>query len=1343
MTPFRRRLRKLRFFVQAAFVTVVISMAVIVALAQMALPWLAGDPGRVERWLSARLNREVSIGHLSGTWTQAGPRLVFDDLRIGATESGEGGLRLPRSELAVNLFAAFQKDLAWNEFRVVGLDLALQRTAEGVWKLRGLDLDENASGATSMGSLGAVVLVDMKLAVVDTSHGIDFDLRVPELRVVNEGRITRVLGQLGTANSESSPLWLVVDIDGADKSGRLYVGGNNLDIAELARGHAPGGIGVVAARGDVQFWASWREGLLNGTELKLAIGQTVLEAKTPIQASDSVAVIPRSSFDDLAFSARWRRQPQGWRFDLADFTVTVQGVTAPPGRLIAEFTDAEPASTQVQANALELGGFGTLAMLGEVAPERLRRWLYLANPHGRIDALDLRWHSDTDFDIDALILDMASHQAGMIPGIEPLSARLRGDAQALWLQVPEQATRIDYRAVFRKPFALNRLSGDVVAWRDAQDWQVQTSALDLAGDGYSVSLRGGAELQGDGSRPLLDVAALVTQGNVDTAKMFWPMTTMPPNVIEWLDDALVAGRISEGRALVRGDLDNWPFDDNSGRFDARAELEDLKLAFLPDWPSGEHLDVSARFINNGMQATAHGGTSMAIAIDGVDATIADFREPVLELSVDGNANGRDLLPYLRATPVGEDHIEYLRGLGIGGRGVVHIDLDVPLRHHEDATLDGYVDLKAADLDERTWDLHFKQASGRVRFSRDGVLADALATRYEDLPVSLSIAIGSSASDAENSFEARLRGVLPASSVFARASDLAPALANFPGQAEWDIDLAIGSEQGPARGRRILRLQSTLEGIAINLPAPLQKSAQARLPFALSLAMPPLGQPFTASLGDILQIEGRLPGPDSTLAARLELGRSAASGELPASGLFIGGHAATFDAGGWIGLFSAGGGSSDLLRGMDLKIDDLRMAGRSFPNLHVTLAPDGEMMKIGIAGDLLQGDLSIPRVDLRRRGITAQMSRVNWPDAQADEPEGAANLTNVDPASIPPLHLWIGQLQLGESELGEARLETYPGSAGMHIDLLETRSPNLDLRASGVWSGNEAANRSQMAIDMTAESLGSMLDTFGFVGIIEDGQTVAHIEAHWPGSPVAFALADITGSLDISVQEGRILDVEPGAGGRLFGLLSLREIPRRLSLDFSDLFKTGMSFNSITGQFTLADGNAKTENLHIVSPPADITISGRTGLRHKDYDQEMVVTPRAGVALPVVGALAGGPVGAAAGLVVQTLIGKSINRAARSRYRVTGSWEKPVITLVGKEKIGDESDPPATRGAAGGDASTSLDPPIAPIDPVQAVIDAIPARMPPDPQGQHGAAPRPSPAAQSEEVPDAAPSGGQP
>ncbi len=194
----------------------------------------------------------------------------------------------------------------------------------------------------------------------------------------------------------------------------------------------------------------------------------------------------------------------------------------------------------------------------------------------------------------------------------------------------------------------------------------------------------------------------------------------------------------------------------------------------------------------------------------------------------------------------------------------------------------------------------------------------------------------------------------------------------------------------------------------------------------------------------------------------------------------------------------------------------------------------------------------------------------------------------------------------------------------------------------------------------------MMDALGFPGIIDGGQTTADFDAIWPGPPSSFAMSKLeTGAITLKVAEGRILEVKPGVG-RIFGLLSLSEIPRRLTLDFSDFFQSGLGFNSITGTFGLDNGNAYTSDLVIKSPAADITITGRTGLRAKDYDQEMVVSPHTGATLPLVGAIAAGPVGAAAGLVLQGMLGKPIGKATGSHYKVTGSWEKPDITAVVKE-----------------------------------------------------------------------------
>ncbi|EQD80810.1 hypothetical protein B1A_00495, partial [mine drainage metagenome] len=187
-------------------------------------------------------------------------------------------------------------------------------------------------------------------------------------------------------------------------------------------------------------------------------------------------------------------------------------------------------------------------------------------------------------------------------------------------------------------------------------------------------------------------------------------------------------------------------------------------------------------------------------------------------------------------------------------------------------------------------------------------------------------------------------------------------------------------------------------------------------------------------------------------------------------------------------------------------------------------------------------------------------------------------------------------------------------------------------------------------------------------------TVAHLDASWAGAPSAFALDALDGTLKIAVTEGRILEVKPGAG-RLLGLFSIAELPRRLMFDFGDVFRKGFAFDSIKGNFTLGNGNAVTHDLEIRGPAADIKVDGRTGLRARDYDQIVSVSPKVGSTLPLLGAVAGGPVGAAAGLALQGLLGSGLAHASATTYRITGSWEKPLIVKINPAPASSAASPP--------------------------------------------------------------------
>ena len=71
------------------------------------------------------------------------------------------------------------------------------------------------------------------------------------------------------------------------------------------------------------------------------------------------------------------------------------------------------------------------------------------------------------------------------------------------------------------------------------------------------------------------------------------------------------------------------------------------------------------------------------------------------------------------------------------------------------------------------------------------------------------------------------------------------------------------------------------------------------------------------------------------------------------------------------------------------------------------------------------------------------------------------------------------------------------------------------------------------------------------------------------------------------------------------------------------------------------------------------------MKTKDWDQVIEVTPHVGGTLAVGGALLGGPVGAAAGAMLQGIFKNQINSATRAQYKITGSWDKPTVTVIAR------------------------------------------------------------------------------
>jgi uncharacterized protein (TIGR02099 family) len=1273
----KRGARHVRLFVQALFAVVVITAAVVVGLGQLALPWIVSHPEKISAFLSDKLHRPVTLDRVEGQWEHDGPVLTLHGVHIAGAAPEQAPLTIPQAQLKINFLGPFRHNQAWNEFRLVGLDLHLVRNAAGDWRLQGLDTAATGDDDESspLFDLGSLVLRDVKFTIDDSTAGRHIALGSDEIRLINSGDYHRVLARVKSIQTPgAAPIDATAEYDSGKKDGQLYLGGAALDVAAMVRGTPLAGWQLERGEGRLQVWADWTSDQLAEVKAEVDMRNVVMTTPQPISVTNKQAIVPRTGFDRIAFGARWRRAEHGWNADVGDFAITRQGVAAPVASIHVEKIEGDDPNLptfSVSADSLELAAPASVAMLSDALPEVWRQWLYEADPVGTVRSFELRYVDGKDFDVEGDVSGIAWHSVGAIPGVTSLTASLLGDQDSLALYLPANTPfGVDTPKVFRQPLQFSNFAGDVAIYRGDESWRIETDALDFEGANYGGQLRGSVELHDDGSKPSLDVAAVVTHAQAQASHLFWPINSMPPQTVRFLDRAIESGTVSAGRAVFHGDLADWPFRNYAGRFAARAELEDVRFPYLPEWPIAEHLRASADFINTSLRVEAYAAQSMGVKVDHALAYFADFGDAVLELDVNASGAGKDLLSFLKSTPVGQHFGAQLLGVDMTGNSDVDFHVQVPLKHAEAMELNGKAQLSDADLSDAKYNIHLNDAKGEIRFNQRGFLADNLAVTMNAKPAKFRLAVGAFATDPQHGAEGSLQANLPARDLLTYAPMLEGYGERVTGSAAWDIAFTADNDTVKTPTTRII-VKSDLRGVALDLPAPLAKPAEMALPLTLVLDPPTAGGKVDLSLGDELFMHGRLVSATQPFAANISVGADS-NAPLPPAGLMIHGVAAQLDVTGWMdfatdsGAPNNAGGGGDVLAGVDVRTDALLVYERDFGPAAFTLAPAKDALDLKFRGAAIDGSLHVPTVELKRRGVTAEFAKLYWPDSKDDEDDN--QVTTENPASVPPLHIRIDDFHLGQSVFGKATVESYPVANGTHFEQVSTQSGNVEMRAHGDWLGRPGSDRSTFSIDLSARNLGRMLGSFGYAGVVDDGQTVAHMEGSWSGAPSSFALARLDGTLNVSVKTGRIPEAHPGAG-RIFGLFNLASLPRRLTLDFGDFFKSGFSFDSITSTFTLKNGNAFTSDLVVKGPAADIAVTGRTGLKTKDYDQIMQVTPHVGGTLVVGGALVAGPVGAGVGALLQGMF----KNVTRNRYSVTGSWEKPVMTLLAREKIDTHKD----------------------------------------------------------------------
>ncbi|WP_226470062.1 YhdP family protein [Luteimonas panaciterrae] len=1291
MSTLRRNLRHLRRWAWYAIAIVLVLMALTAGVVSQLLPLAERHPQWVAEWLGERVHRPVHFDRLKTQWTRRGPLLQLEGLRIG---DGTETLQIGTAEILVSQYAGLLPGRSFTELRLRGLDLTLQRDDAGRWHVRGLPGERQSTEDpfAPLEGLGELQVIGGKLRVDAPGIGIRTQIPQIDLRLRVDGERVRIGARArmredttsaggtsagGTSaggTSAGSTFETRSDFNRRSGDGRSYLIAEDTDLSAWTSLLHFAGVGVARGSGRIEVWADLSKHRVTGVTVESELTDLRLQGA----AIAGRTVVPFLDFERLEVAGRARMDADGWRFDASRLRLgskrepqTLDGLVVAGGKRFALLAD------RINASPLF-----ALAALSDRLDPGTRTWLLDSKPETLLHGIEVAGRLDGPMHVRGRIENLRFAAHGTTPGISGLSGTLDGDGDGFSFAFDPAATfRFDWPPGFGAPHDVH-LQGSVAGWREGTGWKVETGALRIDGVGYGADVRGGLWFQGDGTKPYIDLAAKLDDIAVPVAKRFWVRHRMSVNTVHWLDNGLVGGHVQDGRAVVSGDLDDWPFRSESGQaakglFEADAHLAGAIVKFQPEWPQVDHLDGEVNFVADGFTVKGKGAIA-GVPITKLEAGIPHFDKAELAVRADIAGDAGAALTLMRQSPLHKRIGETLDNLTASGPIASQFALDIPL--HRGAPdpyvprIAGTVVLDGAKLGEKRWKLAFEDVRGTAKYDEKGFDAERMRALHEGSPGTLSLRTGPGhVRDASQAFEAELNTVSDADALLDRVSDMAWLKPHVDGRSMWTVGVTIPKTPASASAvspPTLLQLRSDLVGTRFALPAPLNKPASVALPTKIETPLP-LGEgDISVAFGQRMALRARTA--NGRTGIRIALGSHQVTEAPPASGLVVSGRTPTLDAIDWAALTMGGEGKGLSLQRVDVNADRLNLVGGSFANARLTASPATGGTAVQVDSASLAGTVTLPRAE--GAAIVGKFDRLYWTTAKPDTKPSTTTAANaaatppaedtntINPANIPPLQLSVDDLRFGEAQLGQATLRTRPVPAGLRIEQLQTRASKQQVDASGDWLGRGAGARTRLKVDVKSGDFGALLAGFGFGGRLAGGHGDAHLDAAWPGAPGGFKVAALEGSLSLMIKDGQLVQVEPGAG-RVLGLLSVAQLPRRLMLDFRDFFSKGFAFNRIGGGVSFGAGQARSNDMKIEGPAANIQISGAADLRSQTFDQTIEVQPKSGNLLTVAGALVGGPVGAAVGAAANAVLGKPLGAVSAKTYRVTGPWKDPKVEVA--------------------------------------------------------------------------------
>lgn len=1230
---------------------------IVIGLRYWVLPDIASYREDIARVMSERVRQKITIGTVHANWDGLRPQLKLENLTV-YDAANRPALELARIDTTLSWLSLLTFEPRFHAADIYRPTLNVRRDARGVISVAGIEL---ARGEDSGGFADWLLRqrdIEVHDAIIvwnDEQRGApQLELKQVSLQLYNDGRHHR-FGLRATPPRElAAPLDVRGDFTGAsikalaDWNGKLFI---QLDYADISAWRTWIPFPVQFPRGDgaLRAWLTFSHDRLV---------EAVADVRLANVLTRLAADLPELDLTELSGRIGWKQSNVDLEFSTTRLGLTTKGGLAlEPADFLLRVNRSGGMRGEMQANALDLA---TLAALADHLPlgEEVRKQLAEYSPKGAIHDMVVRWTGEwrepKQYSVRGRFRNLSLNRSGKIPGFSGVSGALEATERGGTLSINSNRATVDMPLVFREQNEFEALAAQASWTRTGGETELKMNSISFSNSHLAGTVFGNYRTAGS-ARGVIDITGNLTRADARYVSRYIPLV-IGAKAREWLDVAFIAGQSNDVSLRLKGNLDEFPFPDGKGGvFQVAARVTGGTLNYAKGWPNVENISGDLVFRGKRMDVHARQGTIFSVRLPKVHVEIPDLLLPEKVVNVTGEAEGPtgEFFAFIDKSPVDGMIDHFTHGWQAQGSGKLTLKLSIPLHANAKAKVAGTYQF-AANTVAISPDLPaVEQAGGRVEFTESMVRAQNLTGTVLGGPVTISATTGG-----DSSVRVNVQGRVNA--------DMARRSANNPfwtqylrGTTDWRALIT-------ARKRTAdVLVESSLQGLAADLPAPLTKSASDNLPFRFERRLLAGGQDrVSVAFGEVVSMNllRRDEGARTTITrGAVRFGGPAGEPERP--GVWVTGSVKALDVDRWLAFMRQGGGDGGIeWGGIDLKLGSMDAVGRRFNDFAVNATAQGGQWRGTLSGKGLEGTVNWQPQGRGR--LVARMKTFVVPAPAPVATEAAAGAQQAQKESeLPALDVTAEQFINKDKMLGRLELVALPEGRDWRIERLRVTNPEATLTLDGLWQMGTTPPRTQVSLRLETSDAGKLLVRLGYPEGVRRGTAKLEGALSWAGPPSDIDFPTLSGNLVLEAAKGQFVKLEPGIG-KLLGILSLQSLPRRISLDFRDVFSEGFAFDEIVGAVKIGRGIAGIDKFRIQGPAARVLMSGEVDLAQETQKLRVRISPHVSDTFSIAGALVGGPIAGVAAFLAQKVLKDPLDEMASFEYGVTGTWSEPTVKRLG-------------------------------------------------------------------------------